>query len=247
MYECSQSDDADYFLDYDPAKYRALLFYTPSDESSADFEKVQSIFMDTTEPTWSGELWISQNSLDINAMRVNIENSDNQAIVTAFEATKTPKIVLFDDLRDAVEEVISPTTYDSIKKVIDGSSSSTSTPTNSDGSVTLGGTSPVVTAEPTPAPIKPVVEQVVKPTASKNSTASQPPVTPKPTFIESVPKSEFKALAAKSEECKMAAEEAQAAAKEASDALETANTKYKKELEEIGKLLISRIFHKPNF
>jgi hypothetical protein len=146
VYECNQSDDADFFLDSDPARYRALLFYKNGDDFDydTDFERVQTIFMDPDDDNWDGESWIEQYSYDINAMRVSINKTANAGLVKAFEVKITPFIILFDDIKDAVEEVINQGIYDRVREAIQESNSGSghqSSNQNSDGSVTIGGDS----------------------------------------------------------------------------------------------------------
>jgi hypothetical protein len=142
VFEGDKSEDVDYFLNNDDAQYRAILFYNPKQKDNStvrNIDRVQSIFEDTFDIDWKGDEWIKHLDSGAQLMRIDTSIPELAQVTQQYEVKTTPKIVVFDDFKIAVEEVADKNTYGKLKSYMDKtkgkySSSSSSSSSKSSGS-----------------------------------------------------------------------------------------------------------------
>ena len=118
IFEANQSEDIEFFLESDPAEYRALLFYNPEQDDDSTFQRisqVSSIFDNPNFEDFEGESWIKDIRSGAQMMRIDALNPSLKAVVEEFEVKNTPKIIVFDIYDIIVEEVINRQTYQKLK------------------------------------------------------------------------------------------------------------------------------------
>lgn len=117
IFEANNRDEIGMFVDDDPAEYRALLFYD-FDQYDDKIDQVQSIFDDPYDPTWIGESWIRDLKDGAHLMRINAREDEFERIVEDYDIGVTPRVIVYHDSEQFVDEVLDEETYDNIKKYI---------------------------------------------------------------------------------------------------------------------------------
>lgn len=166
IFEANDPGEVENFLEHDQAQYRALLFYDDADDdqsTNAEIDKIMSIFDNPDDPEFRGEPWIREISTGANLMRIDIHKSSLSSVVTQYEVSDPPKIIVFDKTKIIVEETIGRPTYPKIKaEVNDQNIAPPPSPPN-----------PIE-----PSPPKPIESPQTKPIEPSQpvSTALEPPI-----------------------------------------------------------------------
>ena len=121
VYEALDSEDVDFFVEYNPDEKGALMFYDDEQEAGdpelgGNVKKVIGIFLNIGEEGRSTDDWINQLQDKAHMLRIDVGDADNKDAVTKYNVTTTPYLVLLDDGKSICEEVVTNTTYDSVKK-----------------------------------------------------------------------------------------------------------------------------------
>jgi len=122
VYEARNSDDVDFFLEHNPEENGALLFFDPVQEQTDDnarenSDQVLSIFKNIGEEGRSNDAWVNRLNDKVHLMKVDKTSIDNARIVKEYKVGRTPLVVLLDNGKIILEEVIDIDTYDHIKEV----------------------------------------------------------------------------------------------------------------------------------
>ena len=173
---------------------------------------MESIFDDTRDPTWKGESWIKTIEGGLQMMRVDIRNPELDHAVLEYEVKSTPKVIVFENFKIVVEEVIGIDTYDKIKEKVYKKPASTPSQPSSQAPIQQ---------KPAVSSTKPAVE--VPKSGGVSIGGEKPPQNPAPSQIyqQSVPKN-----SAAESECREAVRKAEDAADRATQALNDLKKQY---------------------
>jgi hypothetical protein len=121
IYEARNSDDVDFFLEHNPDENGALLFYNKADADKKEVkivtDEVLSIFKNVGEEGRSTEEWVNKNNDKIHLMLIDASNIDIARIVKDFKVGQTPLIVLLDNSKTLMQEIVDKETFDHIKEI----------------------------------------------------------------------------------------------------------------------------------
>lgn len=119
IYEARNSDDVDFFINHNPEKVEAILFYDPNQDKdekvSSAVEKTQSIFKNIGEEGRSKEEWVNSLNDKVHLMRVDATATDNARTVDDYKVSKTPLIVVLSGDSIQFMEVVTGNTFDHVK------------------------------------------------------------------------------------------------------------------------------------
>ena len=115
IYEARNSDDVDFFKDQNPVHKMALLFYNYDD--TVNIDDVLSIFKDSKDKGASSEPWVKNLNGTAHLMKINYSNPDIKAIINEYNINDTPKVVVLDNQKAVLNEMVDPDTYFHIKEI----------------------------------------------------------------------------------------------------------------------------------
>lgn len=122
IYEARNSDDVEFFLEHNPEENGALLFYDPKQEEKdgtvhQNTEQILSIFKNVGEQGRSTEDWVDSLNDKVHLMKVNKTNVDSSRMVSEYKVGQTPLLILLDNGKVLLEEVVSDETYDHVYEI----------------------------------------------------------------------------------------------------------------------------------
>ena len=140
VFEAASSADVDTFINEEPEKNRAVLFYDEVQEvSQKDVhkrdDKIISIFLKKGEKDRLKEDWVDKLKDGVNLMLVDSFKKENSDIVKKFSVKSTPYIIIFENHKTQFESVVDDKTFDKVKELLlksleDKKSKSTSNKSN---------------------------------------------------------------------------------------------------------------------
>lgn len=120
VYEARNSDDVDFFLEHNPEKNTAILFYNSKEdikEVNDNIDLILSIYKNVGEEGRAKEDWVDKLNDKVHIMKVDVGSLDNARIVKEFKVGQTPLVSLLEDDRAILEEVVDKDTFEHIKEI----------------------------------------------------------------------------------------------------------------------------------